>query len=1028
MWGAVGWSGTMVLNLVTTIITARLLAPEIFGLVAVVMVLVAAAQIFADSGIKAALVQEEEDLDDSIATAMLVIPIVGLAAGAVLFAASPLIADFYGDERIQPVAMVLSGLLLVQALSIVPDALLQRRMDLKLRRGVVDPLAVIAYAAVAISLALLGAEQWALVAGQYALFVTITVGALLIARPNPFRGRASVATWRKMARYGRPLLGANILEVIDQQVEPIAIGRNVGVSGVALYNVGFRLALLPLSGITYVAAQALFPALSRVRHDAARFREALLTTVGLLPLLSIPACITLAGLGEPAVVTLFGERWRMSGVVLQILVFWTLGLSLSELGREVFKAAGRTSFVARNAFLEAGTLVALVAGLWIFGQVGLVSVALARLAVAVVALAAVAEALPGVAGVSRSDLWRRVRPAVIAGLAQWVVLFALVNVLLDDFETWTDVGGIPLGPIIPLILLAVLTAVGLAVFALAAEMVQRGVLKDAYREIRRAVGRDEEEGGDEGGDGPDAGAEVPVVGPPPPYDPSRTGAAAVLATEPTPSPVGRRELVNAAIGVGGFLALAAVMLVLTDRLALSIANSVAPGMAVLALGLGVPIVYGMMRYTAAGVLAWIVVGLLSASLTQLPGERVLWAALALGWIVSVITGRRQVRLGLIEGLMLAYLALLIVSALGNHQFPVAEIFPPMSLILTSALIPFTLFMIARSTIVDQRHITAFLWTMVAVGFYLAMMNIFQRTGLTGLVFPREILDPGLGINPERARGPLLNSAVDGVVLTIGFIAALFVASRPEFAYRRLALIAAVPMPIGIFLTQTRAVWLGAGLVVVLAAMFGRGFRVWYIAVAVVAVAFVGANWQSFLSEDRSAGGVASTSEIESRLNDIATLRAAIADRPVSGWGISRYPEVNTHRHEAWGEIKWTAGFGFIGHNTPLVIAAELGLLGLAVWLGVLVALVVALGRAWRQLARGDLWTRSFIFSTWLVLMVWFVNSLVIDMRVFAVVNGIVLVWAGIAMGIADRAAAHGAARASETRREEMAAVAADADR
>ncbi len=489
MWGSIGWIVSMVLNLAVTIVTARLLAPEIFGLVAVVMVIIYGAQIFADSGLKAALVHEQERLDDAVATASIAVPAIGLAAAAALFAFAPLLADFYGREEVRLIAMVLSGVLFIQSLSIVPDALIQRRMDFKWRRGVVDPLSVIIYGAVVITLAVLGAEEWSLVAGQYALFTTITIGAIVIARPNVFAGKASIGMWRRMARYGRPLLGANILEVIDQQVEPVTLGRNVNATAVGLYNVGFRLALLPLSGITYIAAQVLFPALTRVGKDAKRFREALLEVVGLLPLFSIPACITLAGLGEPAVVTLFGERWREAGVVLQILVLWTLGLSISELSREIFKASGRTGMVARNAFLEASTLIALVGALWIFGQVGLVTVALSRLAVGIVAVTAAAQALVTVVDVTLRELLRQVRPAVVGGIVQWIALFGLAQIALDGFETWTYVGSVNLGPVIPLLMLGGLTAAGLAAFVVGAEATKRGVIRGAITSVRSAMGK-----------------------------------------------------------------------------------------------------------------------------------------------------------------------------------------------------------------------------------------------------------------------------------------------------------------------------------------------------------------------------------------------------------------------------------------------------------------------------------------------------------------------------------------------------------
>jgi len=437
------------------------------------------------------------------------------------------------------------------------------------------------------------------------------------------------------------------------------------------------------------------------------------------------------------------------------------------------------------------------------------------------------------------------------------------------------------------------------------------------------------------------------------------------------------------------------------------ASPLASGGSVLALGLGLAVFYGLLRNTAAGVVIWLVVALFVESYTQIgvPVDRVLFIALFGGWLVSVLNGERRARFGLIEGLMLLYLAMMVLSAFADHQYGTGEIFQPDSLVATSALFPFGLFVIARGTLNDERHMRLFLWTVIAMGFYLAMTNVFQDLGLNSLVYPQSILDPSLGVNPERARGPLLNSAADGVVLVIGFVAALYVASRDDERWRRLALIAAIPMPIGIFLTQTRAVWLAAGVAVIVGIMFARGFRRWYIAVALIGIAFVVANWQTFLSPDRASGGVTSASEIESRLNDVATLNAAIADKPLTGWGISRYPEVNTNRHEAWGDIKWQAGFGFIAHNTPLVIAAELGLLALGAWIGIIVAIVVATGRAWRQLPRSGLASRGFIFTVWLVMMIWLVNSLVIDMRVFGVINGLVFAWAGIAVGLADRASA-----------------------
>src|SRR5688500_6097390 len=129
-WASFGWVATQGISFVTSIITARLLAPELFGLITLILVIVSAASIFADAGTRAALVHFEDPIHDVVSTALFVVPAVGAVATAAMASLSWLIADFYDEPRLTPIAVALSGLLFLQALQIVPDALLQRRFNL----------------------------------------------------------------------------------------------------------------------------------------------------------------------------------------------------------------------------------------------------------------------------------------------------------------------------------------------------------------------------------------------------------------------------------------------------------------------------------------------------------------------------------------------------------------------------------------------------------------------------------------------------------------------------------------------------------------------------------------------------------------------------------------------------------------------------------------------------------------------------------------------------------------------------------
>jgi O-antigen ligase len=467
----------------------------------------------------------------------------------------------------------------------------------------------------------------------------------------------------------------------------------------------------------------------------------------------------------------------------------------------------------------------------------------------------------------------------------------------------------------------------------------------------------------------------------------------------------RRELKRFALGAA-LVVVALLMVEAVARQAGASDSPVAAGTVVLGLGLAVAVGFGIARDSSVGVLVWLVAALFSVPYAgSIPSiDRLAFLALVGGWFISVVTHRRPLRrFGLTEGLMAAYLLVNLGSMLAPHALPADTDLTPMTFILLGAFFPFALFVLARQTMGDRRAVKSFLWFLTWYGLYFTLMAIFQKIGPHALVFPQEILDPSVGINPERARGPLLNSAADGTALVIAFAAAMFLGTERGIRHRRFALLAALLMPVGIFFTQTRAVWLAAGFAVVLGAMFARGFRRWYLAVLGGAVLVIAINWQKFLSADRQQGGVASESEIDSRLNDISTSLWAIDKEPSFGWGIGRFIGVNTEHHQSWGTLDWNLGYGYIGHNTHLSIATELGFLGLGLWAAVIIAIGVVSARAWRLLPREGLLSRGLVFSFWCAGLCWLINSSVIDMRLFAFVNGLVFVWAGIVAGLGDRA-------------------------
>lgn len=492
-WAFIGYLAHYGVTFAFTVVTARLLSPEIFGIMGLSVVVLAVGTLLADSGTQAALVHRgDDDFDRAVNTALISVPLAGLAAAALGVAAAPLLAWFYGESQVLLVAAVLSGVLFVRSFGLVTDAILQRKLLFKWRRAVVDPVGAFVGGATATILALAGAGVWSLVAMWYANILTVVVGSWWLVRYRPDLRQASFRTWRELASYGRSILGAHSLQLAFGYLDTATIGRNLTSAHVGWYGASTRLAILPAQATTYVAGAALFPAFARMRDDRERLRGAFLEAVRYISLLAFPLLAILAVIAEPFIVVLFGEQWRPAGDVLAMMMLWILPLSLFEPAMELFKATGKPGLVLRLATIKFAAFGVYLAALWGLDEVTMVRVAAGLGVSAAIGLAATVPVVMRETSSSLSTLWHAVRTALLAGIAAAIAMYALRILALGEIDTHRELAGIDLGPVVPLLLMGVVALVGVVVFALAVEVVQRGTLRGIRDEAAQVFGRSRE--------------------------------------------------------------------------------------------------------------------------------------------------------------------------------------------------------------------------------------------------------------------------------------------------------------------------------------------------------------------------------------------------------------------------------------------------------------------------------------------------------------------------------------------------------
>jgi O-antigen/teichoic acid export membrane protein len=447
-----GYALSQLLTFGTYFVLAKLADPADFGHFAAGTVVVGVGTLVGESGMLAALIQRRDRLEEAYNSAFLATLAGGTLLSLLALAAAPLVALFFHSHEAGAVAAVMSGWMFLRLTAIVPDAMLQRHFSFR-RRVIIDPLSTVAFAAGAIPAAAAGLGVWALAIGTYASALVNVLAAWVFVGWRPRPRLASIAMWRELARFGRPLLGAGMIRRVVTEIPVLALGHVTGASALGQFTYSSRVASQPLGAVVDVGAYVLQPAFARLSTHDERFRAAVCRSLRWLCVAAFPAGLLLVALATPAVVLVFGEQWREAGNGAAALGVYCAAVSLDSIASETWKSYGRGDMLARmhtvSLILTAVCVGALVVP---FGLMGVtIGMSASAVGVGVYAVRGMSRAL----GIALADLLSEIWPPAIAATAMAGALFCLEHFVVHAERHSTILG---------LVLLAVETLLGVAVY------------------------------------------------------------------------------------------------------------------------------------------------------------------------------------------------------------------------------------------------------------------------------------------------------------------------------------------------------------------------------------------------------------------------------------------------------------------------------------------------------------------------------------------------------------------------------------
>jgi len=355
---------------VSTMVLARLLTPEMFGLVAMANVALMLMASLRDVGLGQAYVQREMGSPEELRLAANTTFYLMLFTNAVLFvlAASlaPLVGRFFENPEVVPLLRAITLIFLLDGLISGPSMVLRRRLDFR-RLAYAEIGASLASATVAISLAILGFKAWSLVWGQVAGRVVEGSALYWLSGWRP-RFEFSSKLARELFGFGKHLWAFSILSAVGGVLDRAIVGRTLGAASLGIYHMGSNLANLPAQQISFLVNRITFPALARMQGDPARMAAALRKALAHVSIVTLPVTAGLIVAGPQLIGTVYGPRWEAAVPVLQVLALFGMTLSISSVTGPIFQAMGRPQVLLFTSIFHQLVYVGLL--LW-WGRYGI---------------------------------------------------------------------------------------------------------------------------------------------------------------------------------------------------------------------------------------------------------------------------------------------------------------------------------------------------------------------------------------------------------------------------------------------------------------------------------------------------------------------------------------------------------------------------------------------------------------------------------------------------------------------------------
>ncbi len=340
---------TRVLSFVRTIIIARILTPESFGVFGIATLVLTFIEIFTETGVNIYLIQIKEGIDKYINTSWMISILRGVVISGLILLLAPFVSNFFHSPDSHVVILLIALVPLLRGF--INPSIVKFQKELLFHKEFIYRTSIFAVeSVVSIILILWTGSVLGLVWGMVVSVIFEIVLSFYLISPRP-SFQFELPLFKKVIGYGKWITASTIFNYFYQHGDDIAVGRLLGTGQLGLYDMAYRISLIPLTDISDVIAKVTFPVYVQISEDRKRLRKAFLKTISAVLAITIPIGAILFIFPESIIRLLLGEQWLPAAQVLRVLAVFGVIRAVASFSTLMFLSIGKQKLVTLITFV-----------------------------------------------------------------------------------------------------------------------------------------------------------------------------------------------------------------------------------------------------------------------------------------------------------------------------------------------------------------------------------------------------------------------------------------------------------------------------------------------------------------------------------------------------------------------------------------------------------------------------------------------------------------------------------------------------